>query len=180
MSQFCKACTHPPTHTYTCTRTPLTNFTTHTHTHTHTQLTIYDTAGIERHMSTIPQTYFRWSKVIMLVYSIDDSDTFDSLTNWADNAISSHGGRTPSDVITVLVGNKVDLDDDRRVSKERARQYAENNDIELEMVFEVSAKEGTGVKEMFNAIALKVKPAAAETRSQNQAKVGRKKEKCCA
>lgn len=144
-------------------------------------LTIYDTAGIERHMSTIPQTYFRWSKVIMLVYSIDDSDTFDSLTNWADNAISSHGGRTPSDVITVLVGNKVDLDDDRGVSKERARQYAENNDIELDMVFEVSAKEGTGVEEMFNAIALKVKPAAAETRSQNQAKVGgRKKEKCCA
>ena len=116
----------------------------------------------------------------MLVYSIDDSDTFDSLTNWADNAISSHGGRTPSDVITVLVGNKVDLDDDRRVSKERAHQYAENNDIELDMVFEVSAKDGTGVQDMFNAIALKVKPAAAVTRSQNEVKGGQKKDKCCA
>ena len=153
---------------------------THTHTHTHTQLTVYDTAGIERHMSTIPQTYFRWSKVIMLVYSIDDSDTFDSLTNWADNAICSHGGRTPSDVITVLVGNKVDLDDDRSVSKERARQYAENNDIESDMVFEVSAKDGVMVEEMFNAIALKVKPAAAVTKSQNAAKAGEKKRpNCC-
>ena len=116
----------------------------------------------------------------MLVYSIDDSDTFDSLTNWADNAISSHGGRTTSDVITVLVGNKVDLDDDRRVSQERARQYAENNDIESDMVFEVSAKDGTGVEEVFNTIALKVKPAAAVTKSQNMAKGGQKKSNCCA
>ena len=153
----------------------------HSQTHTHIQLTIYDTAGIERHMSTIPQTYFRWSKVIMLVYSIDDSDTFDSLTNWADNAISSHGGRTPSDVITVLVGNKVDLDDDRSVSKERARQYAENNDIDSDMVFEVSAKDGTMVEEMFNAVALKVKPAAAVTKSENAAKSREKKRpNCCA
>ena len=118
----------------------------------------------------------------MLVYSIDDSDTFDSLTNWADNAICSHGGRTPSDVITVLVGNKVDLDDDRSVSKERARQYAENNDIESDMVFEVSAMDGTMVEEMFNAIALKVKPAAAVTRSQNAGKGGeiKKRPNCCA
>ena len=116
----------------------------------------------------------------MLVYSIDDSDTFDSLTNWADNAISAHAGRTASDVITVLVGNKVDLDDDRRVSRERARQYAENNDIETDMVFEVSAKDGTGVEEMFEAIAVKVKPtAAAVDRSQTKPK-GQKKSNCCA
>ena len=87
-------------------------------------MTVYDTAGIERHMSTIPQTYFRWSKVIMLVYSIDDSDTFDSLTNWADNAISARAGRAQSEIITVLVGNKVDLDDERRVSKTRAQQVS--------------------------------------------------------
>ena len=87
-------------------------------------MTVYDTAGIERHMSTIPQTYFRWSKVIMLVYSIDDSDTFDSLTNWADNAISARAGRAQSEIVTVLVGNKVDLDDERKVSKTRAQQVS--------------------------------------------------------
>ena len=115
----------------------------------------------------------------MLVYSIDDSDTFDSLTNWADNAISAHAGRTASDVVTVLVGNKVDMDDDRRVSKQRARQYAENNDIESEMVFEVSAKDGTGVEEMFAAVALKVKPVGAASRKQNTQKGGQKKANCC-
>lgn len=115
----------------------------------------------------------------MLVYSIDDSDTFDSLTNWADNAISAHAGRTASDVVTVLVGNKVDLDDDRRVSRERARQYADNNDIESDMVFEVSAKDGTGVEEMFATIALKVKPSAPVSRPATTHKSGQKKPNCC-
>lgn len=144
-------------------------------THTHTQLTLYDTAGIERHMSTIPQTYFRWSKVIMLVYSIDDSDTFDSLTNWADNAVCARAGRAQSDVITVLVGNKLDLEGDRKVDQTRARQYAENNDIDDDMIFEVSAKDGTGVNEMFEAIALKIKPSARTREPQQKPQ----KQKCC-
>lgn len=133
---------------------------THTHTcvHTHTQLTLFDTAGIERHMSTIPPTYFRWSKVIMLVYSLDDVDTFDSLTNWADNAAGARAGRAQSEIITVLVGNKLDLEDERQVLKSRARQYAANNDIDDDMIFEVSALDGTGVQEMFDAIAVKIKP----------------------
>ena len=120
------------------------------------QMSLFDTAGVERHMSTIPQTYFRWSKVILLVYSIDDSDSFDSLTNWADNAICARLGG-PLETITVLVGNKSDLDD-RAVSEERAREHADNNDIDPEMIFEVSAKDGTGVSDMFNKIALKMKP----------------------
>ncbi len=123
-------------------------------------MTLYDTAGIERHMSTIPQTYFRSSRVTLLVYSIDDSDTFDSLTNWADNAMCGGIGG-PSEAITVLVGNKLDLESNRAVSVARAQQYAENNDIELDMIFEVSAKTGDGVVEMFNKIALKMKPAPA-------------------
>ena len=124
------------------------------------QISLYDTAGIERHMSTIPQTYFRWSKVTMLVYSIDDEDTFDSLANWADNAVCSSAG-SPLDSITVLVGNKLDLaDESRAVSDTRAKQYAENNDIDPDMIFEVSALSGAGVDEMFNKIAMKMKPAA--------------------
>ena len=131
-------------------------------------MTMYDTAGIERHMSTIPQTYFRWSRVIMLVYSIDDSDTFDSLTNWSDNAASARALSTGAGVFTVLVGNKVDLEEDRHVSKSRALQFAENNDIDPEMVFEVSAKNGTGVEEMLNAVAMKISPSKQEVKKPQQ------------
>ena len=122
-------------------------------------------------MSTIPQTYFRWSKVVLLVYSIDDSDSFDSLTNWADNALCARLGG-PLETITVLVGNKCDLDD-RAVSKERAREHADNNDIDPDMIFEVSAKEGTGVSEMFDKIAQKIKPAVVKSPPRKE------KQPCC-
>ena len=74
------------------------------------------------------------------------------------------------ETVTVLVGNKLDLEDSRAVDKSRAQQYAENNDIDLDMVFEVSAKDGTGVEEMFDKIALKMKPAAVATPPPRQKK----------
>ncbi len=143
------------------------------------QLTLFDTAGIERHMSTIPPTYFRWSKVIMLVYSIDDADTFNSLTNWADNAVGARAGRAQSDIITVLVGNKLDLEDDRQVTTKRAKEYADNNDISEDMIFEVSALDGTGVQEMFDKMAVKVMPFGAVQKTKTD-KPNKKKSDCCA
>ena len=126
-------------------------------------MTLFDTAGIERHMSTIPPTYFRWSKVVMLVYSIDDSDTFDSLTGWSENAISARvGGET----LFVLVGNKLDLASERKVQKSRAVTYASNIDIDSDMVFEVSALSGEGMEHMFNTIAAKMGPALLQTPAQ--------------
>lgn len=135
-------------------------------------------------MSTIPPTYFRWSKVVMLVYSIDDSDTFDSLTGWSENAISARvGGET----IFVLVGNKLDLAGERRVDRSRAITYAGNIDIDSDMVFEVSALSGEGINEMFSAIAAKMSPAPAHSSqgggngSGKRPSVGGngRKRKCC-
>ena len=126
-------------------------------------MTLFDTAGIERHMSTIPPTYFRWSKVVMLIYSIDDSDTFDSLTGWSENAVSARvGGET----LFVLVGNKSDLATSRQVEKSRALQYAKNIDIEDDMVFEISAFTGDGFDRMFDSIALKMGPAAQQSQQK--------------
>ena len=146
------------------------------------QMTLFDTAGIERHMSTIPPTYFRWSKVVMLVYSIDDSDTFDSLTGWSENAISARvGGET----LFVLVGNKLDLAGERKVQKSRAVTYASNIDIDADMVFEVSALTGEGVEAMFNTIAAKMGPAPLQTQPNGGTGEealdggGRRKKKCC-
>ena len=131
---------------------------------------------MERHLSTIPHTYFRYAKVVALVYSIDDSDTFDSLTNWVDNANSARVSMGQSDPITILVGNKVDLESQRCVPLERALQFAVNNDISADMVFEVSAKENINIQTMFNTIAVKVHPHAA---LQHMEREPTKKHKCC-
>ena len=137
-------------------------------------MTLFDTAGIERHMSTIPPTYFRWSKVVMLVYSIDDSDTFDSLTSWCENAVSARVG---GESILVLVGNKSDMSGVRQVEKNRAFQYATNNDIDEDMVFEVSAKTGEGCTAMFDAVALKMGPKVPPPQQKKETK--REKPNCC-
>ena len=128
------------------------------------QMTLYDTAGVERHTQTMLPTYFRMAKAAILVYSIDNMESFGDIgSNWMDNSMSAGIG-----VQVVLVGNKVDLDrseegeSKRAISQQRAMQYADSNDIEKSMVFEVSAKTGQGMQEMFDAVAQKVTPASTE------------------
>ena len=125
-------------------------------------MTLYDTAGVERHTQTMLPTYFRRAKAIILVYSIDSTESFEDVgANWLDNSLNSE-----STARLFLVGNKLDLArgdgggrSKRRVKPERAVQYALNNDIDRSMVFEVSAKTGENLEEMFTAVADAIAPA---------------------
>lgn len=119
-------------------------------------MTLYDTAGAERHTQTMLPTYFRRSKAIILVYSIDNEESFGDIgNNWLENSTHADG-----EVRLVLVGNKLDLERKRSVSKDRALQYALKNGIDQDMVFEISAKRGVGITEMFDAVALSIVPPA--------------------
>ena len=125
-------------------------------------MTLYDTAGVERHTQTMLPTYFRKAKAVILVYGIDNEDSFGDIgSNWMDNSASAG-----TEALVVLVGNKVDLDRNdegeskRAISKQRAAQYADSNDIDKNMVFEVSAKTGQGIQEMLDAVARKVTPVS--------------------
>jgi len=139
-------------------------------------MTLWDTAGIERHMSTIPPTYFRSAKGVILVYSISDQETFESLTNWVDNTVSAMGIGN-QDLVKVLVGNKADLSSDRQVGIDRAKVFAQGYEIDEKFILEISAKDGTGVQELFDLIAKEITPLAKNapkpTPQQNQ------KSKCC-
>ncbi len=98
-------------------------------------------------------TYFRRSRVIIFVYDITNRDSFDSLSHWEDEALQRTLTRnnTVTEILMALVGNKLDLDDERQVTRSRALQFAENFFIPENLVFEVSAKTG-GVKQMFDTI----------------------------
>ena len=131
-------------------------------------MTLYDTAGVERHTQTMQPTYFRRAKAVVLVYSIDNVESFGDIgSNWMDNSANSRTGAT-----FALVGNKLDLahpdkgKSKRAVSQERALQYAVLNDIDKSMVFEISAKTGEGVMEMFDAIAGEMTPVSVKESSQ--------------
>ena len=88
------------------------------------------------------------------MYSITDSESMDSLCAWHDSLLTMtplHG--TP---LCLLVGNKCDLEDDREISSDRARNMADNLEIESENFFEISAKTGEGFDEIFDFIVQKI------------------------
>lgn len=135
------------------------------------QLTLFDTAGMEKFQTTLPPTYFHFAKGVIFVYDVSEVDNFEGLSGWIDTV----DGFIPSDTVKAIVGNKCDLE--RRVGDQRAKQLAENVDIPEDMVFFVSAKTNVGVSEMFEKIASKLAPV---TEQQQPPRQTSQQDKCCA
>merc|ERR1711902_107415 len=76
------------------------------------RLQLWDTAGQERFRSLIP-SYIRDSSVAVVVYSINDADSFRAVNKWVDEVRQERDEK----VIIFIVGNKTDLDTQRRVSR---------------------------------------------------------------
>jgi len=109
------------------------------------RLQIWDTAGQERFRSLIP-SYIRDSSAAVVVYDISNTNSFAQVDRWIEDVRAERG----SDVIIILVGNKTDLTDQRRVSMEQGERRAK----ELGVLFiESSAKTGHNVKQLFRRVA---------------------------
>ena len=57
------------------------------------------------------------------------------------------------DVLLILVGNKSDMDQQRQVTYEQGKEYAEKMNL---LYFETSAKSGLNIKTLFNELAKKI------------------------
>ena len=77
----------------------------------------------------------------------------DSLCAWHDSLMLAPLHDSP---LCLLVGNKCDLEDDREISSDRARNMADNLEIESDNFFEISAKTGEGFDEIFDFIVQKL------------------------
>jgi len=109
------------------------------------RLQIWDTAGQERFRSLIP-SYIRDSSAAVVVYDISSTNSFAQVDRWIEDVRSERG----KEVIIILVGNKTDLTDKRRVSMEQGERRAK----ELGVLFiESSAKTGHNVKQLFRRVA---------------------------
>ena len=108
---------------------------------------IWDTAGQENFRS-ITRAYYKNSVCALIVYDINNEDTFDSVQSW----IQECKLQTPKTVTMVLVGNKCDLE--CKVDRNKAKELAEENKM---LYFETSAKTGKGVDELFKKSAAKIK-----------------------
>ena len=106
------------------------------------KLQIWDTCGQEVYRSLI-SSFYRNSSLAIIVYSIDNQESFDNLESWLDEIKS----QTHPNLKIFLIGNKEDLKDQRVVSKENAEELAKEHNLDLFM--ETSAKTGNNAKEVF-------------------------------
>ena len=105
------------------------------------RLQIWDTAGQENYRS-ITRAYYKNSVCAILVYDISNRDSFEHISNWIEDCLA----QSPKTVFMVLVGNKSDLNDNRKVSFQEGQDMARNNNM---MFFETSAKTGENVDKIF-------------------------------
>merc|ERR1712137_5117 len=108
------------------------------------KLQVWDTAGQER-FRTITPAYYHAAMGVVLTYDITDQASFEHVEYWVQQ-LNQHGSE---DVQRILVGNKSDLADLRKVSTESGRALAEKFGMSF---FETSAKEGTNVDAAFEQI----------------------------
>ncbi len=106
------------------------------------KLQIWDTCGQEVYRSLI-SSFYRNSSLAIIVYAIDNQESFDNLESWLDEIKS----QTHPNLKIFLVGNKSDLSDQRAVSKESAEELAKEHN--LDFFIETSAKLGTNSREVF-------------------------------
>lgn len=112
------------------------------------ELDIWDTAGQERFKSMIPM-YYKGAKAIIVAYDVTSMNSFEGAKKWIQEIEAN-----TSNIIVVLVGNKMDLIQKRVVNKENAKNFA---DLKGFMYYETSAKDNVNVFEAFDAIAMKLK-----------------------
>ena len=105
------------------------------------KLQIWDTAGQDR-FRAITKNYYKGSHGIILVYDVTNVQTFENVKTWV-NQIREEA--LPN-VVIYIAGNKIDMEDERKVEKESGEQLAE----ELGFPFaETSAKNGININETF-------------------------------
>ena len=110
------------------------------------RLQIWDACGEEKHRSLISSLYPK-SNLAMIFYSINSLESFDNLDKWT-NEINKFA---KSDIKSILIGNKADLEKDRMISEEKGKKYQKDNDIDL--FLETSAKTGLNVETLFKKAA---------------------------
>ena len=102
---------------------------------------IWDTAGAERYATLVPM-YYRGAPSAVVVYDITNEKSYQKAQEW----LSEVRNHCAADCKILLIGNKVDLNEQRKISTGEAQAFAQESGI---LFRECSAMDGTGVDEAF-------------------------------
>ena len=106
------------------------------------RMNIWDTAGQDR-FKTIAKNYFKGANAVIFVFDVNHKNTIDKIKFW----INSVKDNSSINILEIIVGNKIDIEGKREVTKEQLKSLGEKYGMET---FETSAKTGEGINEVFN------------------------------
>ena len=135
---------------------------------------LWDTAGQDKYR-TIAKNYFKGSHGILLLYDITKPSSFNNIREWIQDIREEVSPKA----IIFLIGNKIDLADQRKISKEKGIELAEEYKLPF---FEASAKSGENVDEVFKALYKKISEVYGDLEREMGSKLNKRKKnqrKCC-
>ena len=106
------------------------------------KLQIWDTCGQELYRSLITN-FYRNSSLAIMVYAINSKESFENIEMWL-RELRTHSN---PDAKVFLIGNKIDLEKDRKITKEEGEEFAKLN--RLNFFIEASAKTGINAQNIF-------------------------------
>ena len=109
------------------------------------ELLIWDIGG-QAIFKEIRESYLEGAHCALLVYDITKQESFDNLGKWLDELKKFTG-----DIPFILAGNKLDLEKDRAIPKDKGEAKAK--EIGAINFYETSAKSGTAVDNAFEELA---------------------------
>jgi len=109
---------------------------------------VWDTAGQER-FRALAKNYYRGAVGALLVYDITNYESFKNVEKWLKE-VKEHA---EPHLVTLLIGNKNDLEDKRAVKTEEGAEFAEKQGLGF---VETSAKNNVNIETAFNKLVTEI------------------------
>ena len=109
------------------------------------RMQIWDTAGQEK-FDSITSTYYKSTDVAIFVYSVDNKESFNRIPGWIKeledkntNNVKKKEKEEDQLMVKILIGNKNDLEEERKISFEEGSEFSKKNGFNH--FVEISCKE---------------------------------------
>ena len=135
---------------------------------------LWDTAGQDK-FRAITRNYYKGANGIILIFDVTNVKSYENIKKW----INEIKEEISEKVAIVLIGNKIDNVQERKISREQGDKLASEIGVKF---FETSAKTGEGINESVFFLVKKIFENDPEVKNKYQGrnlKMYNKKRKCC-
>jgi len=133
---------------------------------------LWDTAGQDK-FRAITRNYYKGASGIILLFDVTNIKSFENIKKW----INEIKEEISEKVSIILIGNKIDNSNERKISKEQGEKLASEIGVKF---FETSAKTGEGINECVFYLVKKIFENDPEVKNKGRnLKHKSNKRRCC-